>query len=224
MGRTVADISLADLLPSSIKADAQVLAAARALDAELQSVAALADGVAVYAGLDKATEPLLSTLAWQLHVDHLEGWALAETDAQKRNLIRTSIEAHRHKGTRWAMERIFELLDMQGRVIPWFAPGEDGEPYTFRLDITAPDRGITDGFYATVEGLVDELKNVRSHLAGLTLATASKGALHVGAVTLCGETTAVYPPLETEIEAPGKLYMGAALAVYDIATVHPQEG
>lgn len=221
MGRTVADISLVDLLPSSIKGDSQVVAAAQALDSELHAVAALADGVAVYAGLDKATEPLLSTLAWQLHIDGLEGWELADTDGQKRSLIRTAIESHRHKGTRWAMERIFTLLDMPGKIIPWW--DFSGEPYTFKVDLTATGRAVTDSFYSTVESMIEELKNVRSHLAALTVATAAEGVLFVGAVMLSGETTTVYPWTETEIENSGKAYIGAALAVYDTATVYPQE-
>lgn len=46
---------------------------------------------------------LLPWLAWALHITDGEGWALAETVAQKRALIARSIELHRKKGTVWSV-------------------------------------------------------------------------------------------------------------------------
>ncbi|MFY9328502.1 MAG: phage tail protein I [Georgfuchsia sp.] len=46
---------------------------------------------------------LLPWLAWALHVTDGEGWALAETEAQKRALLARSIELHRKKGSVWSV-------------------------------------------------------------------------------------------------------------------------
>ncbi|MBI3143824.1 MAG: phage tail protein I, partial [Pseudogulbenkiania sp.] len=50
---------------------------------------------------DRCPSSLLPWLAWAVSVD---SWELANTDADRRALIRRSIELHRHKGTAWAAE------------------------------------------------------------------------------------------------------------------------
>ena len=50
---------------------------------------------------DDCPAALLPWLAWALSVD---GWELTDTDSERRALIKTSIDLHRHKGTVWAVE------------------------------------------------------------------------------------------------------------------------
>lgn len=47
----------------------------------------------------------LYLLAWQFHVLGDEGWNLAVTEADKRDLIRRAIEIHRYRGTPWSIRQ-----------------------------------------------------------------------------------------------------------------------
>jgi hypothetical protein len=48
---------------------------------------------------------VLPSLAWQLHLQGADGWNLATTDAQRRDLIQNSILLHRTKGTPGGVEQ-----------------------------------------------------------------------------------------------------------------------
>ncbi|MDR1744951.1 MAG: phage tail protein I [Planctomycetota bacterium] len=90
---------------------------------------------------------------------------MAVTLEQKRRLVKDAVKMHYHKGTRWSLERVFELLDMRGLVTEWWeAPDDpDFKPYEFDMDMEIA-RSISEGFYRQLLDLIDALKNIRSHL------------------------------------------------------------
>lgn len=55
--------------------------------------------------VDIVKEPALISLADQFDVLGFKGWALAQTEAQRRILIKSAIELHKHKGTAFAIRR-----------------------------------------------------------------------------------------------------------------------
>jgi phage tail P2-like protein len=163
-GQLISGTPFNDLLPSSIRDDPQMRAASQALDALFAESSAQIRQVLIWARIDELEEPMLSNLAYQLHLDGYEGWGMAQTLEQKRRLVRNAIILHFHKGTRYSLERIFELLDMRGDVVEWWEsdePIEDFPPYTFDIDVQAT-RSIDDRFYTDVFNLIYALKNVRS--------------------------------------------------------------
>ena len=128
----MADLSntkLVDLLPASISGDANVIAAASAIDGELQKVTALIPEAVLIARIDVLPEKVLDLLAWQWHVDFYEpvGFGVEK----KRAVIKNSIAWHRKKGTPWAVAQVvsatFDTADIQ----EWFTYG--GDPYHFRI-------------------------------------------------------------------------------------------
>ena len=52
--------------------------------------------VLIYSRINDLSEDVLNALAHQFHI---EGWELAQTEQEKRNLIKSAIELHRYKGT-----------------------------------------------------------------------------------------------------------------------------
>jgi P2-related tail formation protein len=95
-----------------------------------------------------------------MHVDVWAGWE-GDLDVEtKRQLIAESIDWHQHKGTRYAVDRMLQVVFQQGRVTEWYEYG--GRPYYFRImvedDITDPDQ------LATVLDAIYAVKNVRSWL------------------------------------------------------------
>ena len=90
------DIRLADVLPDSIAKDAQVSAAAAAIDPYLEAVASGREMPAIYASLSRLTAKQLDHIAKQWDVSV---WRETWTDDVKRSVLSTAIIDKRKKGT-----------------------------------------------------------------------------------------------------------------------------
>ncbi|MGF9821976.1 phage tail protein I [Brevibacillus agri] len=166
-------IRLTQLLTPNLMADENIRNAASSIDAELQAIASATERLPFLSNLDSLNEQWLDELLWQFHV---EGVEFAETPEEKRNLIRNSIDVHRTKGTRYAIERILEILSMQGVIQEWWE--FEGDPFTFRIDVNIKsDRVITDEKLNLLERLVNEFKNTRSHLTKIGTNLTTKGTI-----------------------------------------------
>lgn len=139
--------------------------------------------------VDTCPERLLPWLAWAFSV---EVWDHQWAVGIKRNVIRTSIQVHRMKGTRRSVELALEALNMRIDLNECFELDEHGERFgpahTFKLDAFADD--IFDAGFkidarllATVTELVRNVKPVHVHFtlrigekkgATITLRTASR--------------------------------------------------
>ena len=189
-----------DLLPASVRSDPKVAAAAAALDAMLHFGDAEIGNVLIWARIGGLEEPALSNLAYQLHLEGYEGWHLAESLEQKRRLVKDSVKLHFYKGTRWSLERIFELLDMQGLIPEWWEsdePPADFPPYTFDLDAEVC-RKIDGKFYSDLTELIFALKNVRSHLRKARIFMTVRGKTPRLAPCLIGGGAAELRPFSLE--------------------------
>lgn len=60
---------------------------------------------------DITEESALVHLAEQLSLFR-DGWEMAESDDAKRNLLKSAIQIHRHKGTPWAVRELFRSLGL----------------------------------------------------------------------------------------------------------------
>lgn len=65
--------------------------------------------------IDLMPEPVLDLLAEEFSLTVYEGWGLADSVDKKREMIRSSIELHRHKGTPYSIKLILSVLGF-GRV------------------------------------------------------------------------------------------------------------
>jgi phage tail P2-like protein len=148
-----------DIVPSSIRDDPQVIAACEAIDQELQEIAAEIPSILFWPFVDEQVPPLLDILAWELHVDVWEGWEGDLDIETKIQLINQSIDFHRHKGTRYAVDQILKTVFKQGTVSEWFE--YSGRPYFFRILF---EDDISGTQWNTVLDAVYAMKNVRSWL------------------------------------------------------------
>lgn len=108
--------------------------------------------------IDDVDASALPHLAEQFHVAGLEGWELAETEEEKRTLIKKAIELHRYKGTLWAVKHVFKTLNIQADIVEWFENGK--EPYTFNVKLMF-EKDVK--YLKQLFDLIDAYKNVRSH-------------------------------------------------------------
>jgi phage tail P2-like protein len=152
-----------EIVPSSIRNDPQVIAACDAIDQELQSMydcmGSVPGGILFWPFVDQLVPPLLDVLAWEMHVDIWQGWDGALDVPTKVDLINQSIDFHRHKGTRYAVDQILQTVFKQGTVTEWFEYG--GRPYFFRIVF---EDDVTGAQWNSILEAVYAMKNVRSWL------------------------------------------------------------
>ena len=129
-----------------------------------KEIAALNDDIQKLQNLanpDICDEKYLPFLAYAFKVDF---WDESLSVDDKRRLISASLLLHQKKGTIWALERVFEALDMKASVSEWFS--YDGDPYHFKIDVEIADvtKIISQELIADLRSYVEIYKNVRSVL------------------------------------------------------------
>ena len=132
--------------------------------------------------------PLLPWLAWALSVDV---WHSEWREAEQRQVIAESIQVHKAKGTRSAIERALSALAIRVDLLEWWENG--GQPYTFELTARASlafddgDSLIDRHFYSMVRQMIDSIKPARSgyqlkvgvdYGTGMSIASAFSVATH----------------------------------------------
>jgi phage tail P2-like protein len=120
----------------------------------------------------------LPWLAWELHVDN---WNIAESEEQKRAVIRSSVAVHRKKGTPWSIREVFrtlgfgeiEIIENVGRLSYDGAKHYDGQMFhgvgestwpVYRVLMTRP---ITNDQAEMLRAILVDVAPARCHLASL---------------------------------------------------------
>ena len=171
--------------------------------------------------IDTVDASVLPHLAKQFHILG-EGWQFARTDLEKRRLLKIAIPLHRHKGTPWAIEKVLEMLSLQGKVSEWFDYG--GQAYCFKVDVDLTDRGMDEDTFYALTHLVNEYKNARSALESLSIYLSNISAVpKMAAAMLAGEVATVYPYELTELnQSSSTPRFGVGFWSVETTTLFPQ--
>lgn len=148
---------------------------------------------------DPLTAPVevLPWMAWERSVDV---WNKSWSEAQKRQVIKTSLYTHSIKGTVGSLEVALNSLGFPVHVQEWFNMVPMGKPYTFKLFIKTSEDDVSVTDYKELFKVVRAYKNLRSHLIDTTVILESPSNLQVNAMTQAGH--------EAEfVKAAGGLYL-----------------
>lgn len=110
--------------------------------------------------VDSVDASALAHLAEQFHIMGNEGWLYSKNEEEKRALIKNAIELHRYKGTKFALEKVLEILNLNGKIFEWFE--YSGNPYHFTVNLDLKTRGFDSITETQLLDLIEETKNVRS--------------------------------------------------------------
>lgn len=110
--------------------------------------------------VDTVNVSALPHLAEQFHLLGNEGWLFASTEQEKRNLIKNAIELHKYKGTKYALRKVLEILNLNGKIWEWFE--YQGNPYHFIVSLDIKNRSFDAVTEEQLLDLIEETKNVRS--------------------------------------------------------------
>ena len=117
--------------------------------------------------IDSIDASALVHLADQFHIMGNEGWLQAKTEAEKRELIKNAIELHRYKGTKYALIKVLNSLNINGEIEEWFEYG--GDPYHFKIVIFLQNYTYNESVFESLKKMIDEYKNVRSVLEEINI-------------------------------------------------------
>lgn len=139
--------------------------------------------------IDNVPSDALPHLAEQYHITGNEGWLQTLSESEKRNLIKSAIKMHRYKGTKYAIEEIFNTLNIVGNVKEWFNYG--GKPYYFKVILQIFNRSINEETETKLRALIDEYKNERSWLEQIEFFLSSLGKEYLYSAAIQKETITV---------------------------------
>ncbi|HCG6617817.1 TPA: phage tail protein I [Vibrio parahaemolyticus] len=162
---------------------------------------------------------LLPWLAWAVSVD---SWRSHWPEDVKRRTVANSLDLHRIKGTRPAVELAIESLGLEYRLSEWFQESPKAEPGTFKLDVYIEDDSFSVTNNTELEQVINDAKNARSHLRKVNLNLSSRGAIYLGCKHFSGESTELLPWQLDEIQILNPCFFGFGGHDTDILTLYPQ--
>ena len=132
---------------------------------------------------DACPSNLLPWLAWAFSVDE---WDAGWSDAQKRAAIKAAVPVQRYKGTIGAVRESLAALGFGVQVQEWFNQLPAGNPYTYRLLLTADQVGIDQAALKKILQVVESSKNLRSHMDTLAQSVTTRATLYSAGVNGMG--------------------------------------
>lgn len=134
---------------------------------------------------------LLPWLAWAFSLDD---WDVNWTEAQQRAAVKASYAVHRYKGTIGSVKDALNALGLGVQVQEWYNQIPAGDPYTYKLLLEVNQYGVSIADLNKIFDVVENAKNLRSHMTTLDLSVASNSTVYIGAVALSGNEIAfTYP-------------------------------
>lgn len=169
---------------------------------------------------DTCPAEMLPWLAWAFSVDE---WDATWTEQEKRDVIKASLEVHKHKGTIGAIDRALKPLGYLIEVIEWWEMSPPGEPYTFSIVMGTGSKPVSEELYRKAERIVLTYKNLRSHLRSLTIKAGIVGKSFAAAAMVDGVDTTVYPYAIAQREVIGQLFFALASQDVSTTTIYPAD-
>jgi phage tail P2-like protein len=131
---------------------------------------------------------VLPWLAWAWGADEWDGtWPID----QQRAVVASAIDVRRRHGTIGAVREAIAALGIECQVQEWFAQIPAGTPYTFSLLLEAGQAGYSLATLERLRRIVDNTRNLRSHLDLIAPVATSRATLHVSAAAAVGSDMAV---------------------------------
>jgi phage tail P2-like protein len=204
---------LASLLPSSIGNDALMRDMARAMQPALNAAQQVVEVPALYARIDTMPEAELRLLAWENRMLGAE-WTLAQTLEDKRSLVKNAYQLNRMRGTRWAVERVFDLLRLHAVILEWWEELPRAAPFTFRIAVLdVGGRGILASELALVDELIEAYKPLTRHNTGINLQSTTTGTYYVGGCVSFTTRLQVEPARVGDVDVGRSVPAGGVVAV-----------
>ncbi|NAX31984.1 phage tail protein I [Vibrio sp. V37_P2S8PM304] len=162
---------------------------------------------------------ILPYLGWALSVDYYQShWS----EKVKRQVVADSMDYHRTKGTRGAVEQAVENLGLSAKLTEWWQMVPEGLPGTFVVDVYASDTPLTEEIAAELGHAIDNAKRKSQHLANLTLRARTTAKLHLASVLKVGEHIRVLPRQQKTIKSAARMHLASGLRITETVRITPR--
>lgn len=147
---------------------------------------------------------LLPYLAWELSVD---GWDDNWSEQTKRIVCKRSLEIHRYKGTKYAIDKSIEAIRTEHvRVIEYFEDPDNLRPGFFRVDLLVNNADVDATTVPSIRKAVMSAKNCRSHLESIAITCQSHANVGVQIISRIGGIIRSNPWIHKQITCEGLIF------------------
>jgi len=147
-------------------------------------------------------------------------WSATAPESEKRLTVELAWPTKRQAGTRIALENAVRGLELLPEVTAWYEQTPKGSPYSFTVRAFA-SLSYSEEIDARLDRRLAEAKSERDTLS-VTVGLAATGEHFIGAATVCGELTTIYPLVLDGLEVSSPVYLAAGLYTVETATIYPQ--
>ncbi|MCP1500039.1 phage tail P2-like protein [Pseudomonas migulae] len=147
-------------------------------------------------------------------------WSSEAAEAEKRLTVELAWPTARQAGTRQALENAAKGLRLMPEVRAWYEQTPPGQPYSFSVRAFT-EQPYSEEIDARLDRRLADAKSERDILS-VSVGLSAFGSHVIGAATVCGELTTVYPIVIEGLEASGQAFMAAGLYAVETSTIYPQ--
>ncbi|WP_448723141.1 phage tail protein I [Pseudomonas farris] len=147
-------------------------------------------------------------------------WSSEAAEAGKRLTVELAWPTARQAGTRKALESAAKGLQLMPEVRAWYEQTPPGQPYSFSVRAFT-EQPYSEEIDARLDRRLADAKSERDILS-VSVGLSAFGTHVIGAATVCGELTTVYPIVIEGLEASGQAFMAAGLYTVETSTIYPQ--
>ena len=148
-------------------------------------------------------------------------WSATAPEAEKRLTVKLAWPTARQAGTRQALENAAKGLQLSPEVRAWYEQQPPGVPYSFAVRAWT-ELPYSESIDARLDRRLADAKSERDILS-ISVGLSASGSHSIGAATLCGELTTIYPNVLAGVEATGRAFLAAGLYSVETTTLYPQE-
>lgn len=123
---------------------------------------------------------------------------------ETKELLKEPIKTYFDEGTFIALVKALKSLYSDTALKEWHEYG--GEPYHFKLEFEASDKGIDFKTLAKSDEIVNAYKNVRSVYDGASVGLITAARIKAASASLSGESVSVYPLQVENLQIRSKKY------------------
>lgn len=204
----MANYGLLDIVPENLLEDKHIRKITEVIDAVLKDIYPETAYPALISRIDELDSDTIDSLAWQWHVDFYDEDLSLEV---RRELVKKSIDYHRHMGTNYAVDGVIKTCFQNAEIQENWEYG--GNPYCFKV-ITI-HAGIPDeDELGRIVQAINSVKNTRSSLDGLGFQRIIPLTRYRGCAVSAMKSYIIGPPQSKDTVITTKKYRGIAVQTY----------
>lgn len=204
----MANYGLLDIVPENLLEDKHIRKITEVIDAALKDIYPETAYPALISRIDELDSDTIDSLAWQWHVDFYDEDLSLEV---RRELVKKSIDYHRHMGTNYAVDGVIKTCFQNAEIQENWEYG--GNPYCFKVIIIHAGIPDEDELGRIVQA-INSVKNTRSSLDGLGFQRIIPLTRYRGCAVSAMRSYIIGPPQSKDTVITTKKYRGIAVQTY----------